>query len=204
MKRFFDRTVAITGLVFLTPILAVVAILVCLSSSGPVIFRQERVGRNGKPFILFKFRSMSVSEAAEKGHFNVGDFERVTPVGRFLRKTKLDELPQLWNVLKGDMSVVGPRPEVRKWVEAYPERWARVLTVQPGITDPASIYFRNEEQLLSAQKDPEEYYRSVVLPKKLDMYEEYVKTHSFMGDVWIVLRTMGAVVLTQGTVNRGQ
>jgi lipopolysaccharide/colanic/teichoic acid biosynthesis glycosyltransferase len=117
----------------------------------------------------------------------------VTRVGKLLRKTKLDEFPQLWNVLVGDMSLVGPRPEVRKWVEAYPDRWAKVLAVRPGITDPASIEFRNEEELLAAAPNPETYYRKVILPRKLDLYEEYVETRSFWGDVGILLKTVWAV-----------
>jgi lipopolysaccharide/colanic/teichoic acid biosynthesis glycosyltransferase len=117
----------------------------------------------------------------------------VTRVGKLLRKTKLDELPQLWNVLVGDMSLVGPRPEVRKWVEAYPDRWSKVLAVRPGITDPASIEFRNEEELLAAAPDPKTCYRDVILPRKLDLYEEYVETRSFWGDVGILLKTVWAV-----------
>ena len=135
------------------------------------------------------------SPTSESGAFDVGDTSRVTAVGRFLRKTKLDELPQLWNVLRGDMSLVGPRPEVRKWVEAYPERWAKVLTVRPGITDPASIAFRNEEELLTAAPDPENYYRNVILPRKLALYEQYVATRSFWGDVGILLKTVWTVVV---------
>jgi len=194
LKRVFDFFVALTGLVFLMPFLVVVTILVRISSSGRVFFCQERVGRKGQTFVLFKFRTMRMADGAEKGHFDAGNSERVTQLGRFLRKTKLDELPQLWNVFKGDMSLVGPRPEVRKWVEAYPERWARVLTVRPGITDPASIVYRHEEDILASSPDPERTYRDEVLPHKLDLYEEYVKTRSFWGDVWILMRTAWVVV----------
>ena len=137
---------------------------------------------------------MTVQAGTEKGSFEAGSARRVTPVGRFLRKTKLDELPQLWNVIKGEMSLVGPRPEVRKWVDAYPARWARVLEVKPGITDPASIVFRNEEELLAAAKDPEDAYRNAILPRKLDLYEEYLRTRTFWGDVGIIFKTMRVVV----------
>jgi len=130
----------------------------------------------------------------ESGEFDAGDTSRVTSVGRFLRKTKLDELPQLWNVLKGDMSLVGPRPEVRKWVEVYPERWARVLTVRPGITDPASIEFRHEEKLLATSQDPERTYRDEILPRKLALYEQYVATWSFWGDIAILIKTFWTVL----------
>jgi lipopolysaccharide/colanic/teichoic acid biosynthesis glycosyltransferase len=119
----------------------------------------------------------------------------VTGVGRFLRKTKLDELPQLWNVLFGEMSLVGPRPEVRAWVGAYPERWAVVHRVRPGITDPASIEFRNEEELLSVAVNPDAYYRDVILPRKLDLYEEYIRSRTLSGDIGIVFRTVAAVLM---------
>ena len=136
---------------------------------------------------------MSVKRGTEDGSFDVGSTRRVTRFGRFLRKTKLDELPQLWNVLKGDMSLVGPRPEVRKWVQIYPERWKRVLKVKPGLTEPASIEFRNEEELLARSKNPEHTYRTVILPRKLDLYEEYVKTQSLFGDIRILFRTIWIV-----------
>ena len=124
----------------------------------------------------------------------MGNRRRVTGVGRLLRATKLDELPQLWNVLKGDMSLVGPRPEVRQWVAAYPERWARVLTVKPGITDPASIVYRDEESILARSPDPERTYREDILPHKLDLYEEYVRSRNFFGDIGIILKTLFAVI----------
>ena len=137
---------------------------------------------------------MTVQRGTERGSFDVGSSARVTRVGKLLRKTKLDEFPQLWNVLVGDMSLVGPRPEVRKWVEAYPDRWSKVLAVRPGITDPASIEFRNEEELLAAAPGPETCYRDVILPRKLDLYERYVATQSLGGDIGILFRTMWAVV----------
>ncbi|GAB6095170.1 hypothetical protein JCM14469_14220 [Desulfatiferula olefinivorans] len=145
-------------------------------------------------FKLYKFRSMSIKNNAEDGSFEPGDNSRVTKLGAFIRKTKLDELPQLINVLKGDMSIVGPRPEVRKWVDVYPERWAWVLTVKPGITDPASIYYRNEEDLLSKAEDPETFYRDHILPDKLDLYEEYVRTRTFWGDVGLIMKTILSVL----------
>ncbi len=137
-------------------------------------------------------------EGSEKGTFEAGSSARVTPFGRLLRKTKLDELPQLWNVLKGDMSLVGPRPEVRKWVDVYPERWDLALKVRPGITDPASIVYRNEEKLLAQSPDPQRTYLEEVLPHKLDYYEEYVKTHNVCCDIRIVLKTFRVVV--QGAI----
>ena len=118
----------------------------------------------------------------------------MTPFGRLLRAWKLDELPQLWNVLRGEMSFVGPRPEIRKWVEVYPERWRRVLAIKPGITDPATLYYRNEEEVLAASPDPDQTYRDVILPHKLDLYEEYVIKKTFLGDFRIILETIGRVV----------
>jgi len=140
---------------------------------------------------------MTVLKAVEQGAFDAGNTSRVTQVGRLLRKTKLDELPQLWNVLVGDMSLVGPRPEVRKWVEVYPERWARVHTIRPGITDPASIEFRNEEEILAAAENPEATYREVILSQKLALYIDYVDRHSFWGDLGILVKTV-CVVLVAG------
>lgn len=161
---------------------------------GPVYFRQERKGYSGRTFKLIKFRTMSVAQNSEKGSFDIGDKSRITPLGRILRKTKIDELPQLINVLKGDMSLVGPRPEVKKWTEVYPEKWDIVLSVKPGITDNASIEFRNEEEILSTAEDPEAMYRDVVLPRKLDLYIDYVNNHSFRGDLKIIFKTIVTVI----------
>jgi len=183
----------LVGLVALSPLLGLLWLAVVVESGLPGLFRQRRVGRGGGEFVLLKFRTMTVNREAEKGAFEAGSSARVTGIGRFLRKTKLDELPQLWNVLVGDMSLVGPRPEVRKWVDAYPERWAKVLTVRPGITDPASIEFRHEEEILAKASDPELAYREEILPRKLDLYEQYVATQSFWRDVGILVRTVWAV-----------
>jgi lipopolysaccharide/colanic/teichoic acid biosynthesis glycosyltransferase len=136
---------------------------------------------------------MTVRRDSERGIFDPGDKSRYTRTGRFLRATKLDEFPQFWNVLAGDMSVVGPRPEVRQWVNVYPERWKTVLSVKPGITDPASIEFRNEETILANSKDPVQTYRDIILPRKLDLYERYVARNSLMGDIGIVLKTFLAL-----------
>lgn len=192
-KRMLDFCGAALGLLILSPVLIAFAIVVVLTSGFPILFRQRRVGRNGCDFTLYKFRTMTVLAGAEKGVFEAGDTRRITRIGRFLRKTKLDELPQLWNVLLGDMSLVGPRPEVRKWVEAYPERWAKVLQVCPGITDPGAILFRHEEEILKSARDPEQTYRDFVLPRKLDLYEQYVDSHSMFTDLKILVRTFVAL-----------
>lgn len=198
LKRIEDLVLSAFGLLVLSPLLLMVAVIVRLTSLGPALFRQLRVGCNGRNFILFKFRTMNLQQDAYKGSFDAGSSTRVTRIGRVLRKTKIDEFPQLWNVLIGDMSIVGPRPEVRKWVDAYPERWAKVLTVKPGITDPASIYYRNEEELLAKADDPEAYYRDYILPHKLDLYEEYVRTRSFCGDICIIIKTISSVLFPKG------
>ncbi len=137
---------------------------------------------------------MRPSPGVEKREFEPGDSFRVTPLGRFLRKTKIDEWPQLANVLKGEMSMVGPRPEVPKWVAAYPERWKIVHRVKPGITDPASVIYRNEEEILAAAADPEAAYRDEILPRKLALYERYVGSHGFGRDLGIIIKTVFAVI----------
>jgi lipopolysaccharide/colanic/teichoic acid biosynthesis glycosyltransferase len=194
-KRIFDIFFSATGLFLLSPLLVVIAFMIWVCDGFPVLFRQSRVGKNGREFILFKFRTMSLPAPGIEAAFDAGDTKRVTRLGSFLRKTKLDELPQLWNVLMGDMSFVGPRPEVRKWVDAYPDRWAQVHQVKPGITDPASIYFRNEEDLLAKSEDPKAFYYEHILPQKLDLYIQYVKTQSFRGDVFLIFKTILAVFL---------
>ena len=194
LKRIFDFTVSLASLILLSPFFILIMAGIIIFDSRPVLFRQMRVGMNGSDFLLNKFRTMRVVREAASGTFDAGDTSRITKIGAFLRKTKLDELPQLWNVFKGDMSLVGPRPEVRKWVDAYPERWANVLTVKPGITDPASIYYRNEEKLLAQADDPVACYRDQILPHKLDLYEEYVRTRTFWGDIALIFKTIMLVL----------
>ena len=193
MKRFFDLTFSLAMFVFLSPLLIAVSLLIVVFDGRPVIFSQFRVGLEGKKFLLYKFRSMSVEPKAVFGTFDVGHSTRVTRFGKILRKTKIDELPQLWNVILGDMSIVGPRPEVRKWVDYNPNRWLKIHSVRPGITDPASIYFRNEEKTLSLSTDPENAYKEEVLPKKLDFYDDYVNSHSFSSDLKIIFQTFLAL-----------
>lgn len=190
MKRFFDFVSSLCGILILLPLFVILAFAVVIDTGFPVFFLQKRVGLYGRPFYIYKFRTMTLLKDASQGSFDAGDSRRVTPVGRVLRRTKLDELPQLWNVLRGDMSLVGPRPEVQKWVDVYPERWSRVLSLRPGITDNASLEFRNEEELLAASSNPEKTYSDEVLPRKLDLYEDYVQNHSLAGDIRIIFRTI--------------
>lgn len=197
MKRCFDMAAAAAGCIVLSPVFLIISLLVRLSSEGPVIFRQRRVGRNGTDFTLFKFRTMRVAEGSEMGRFDAGDVSRTTKTGQILRKFKLDELPQLWNVLKGDMSMVGPRPEIRYWVDRYPEKWAAILSVRPGITDPASLMFRNEEELLAASDDPPKMYADIILPKKLELYESYVHSHTMLTDITLIAQTVFLVFFSR-------
>jgi lipopolysaccharide/colanic/teichoic acid biosynthesis glycosyltransferase len=195
LKRAIDILFSLAGLTLAWPVLALIGLAVLLTSGTPVLFSQERVGLNGRPFRLKKFRTMKILQGAEAGLFEPGNRVRSTAVGRFLRAYKLDELPQLWNVLKGEMSMVGPRPEVRKWVDAYPERWRKVLSIRPGITDPASLFYRDEEAILAASPDPEKAYREIILPHKLDIYESYLYNKTLSGDFGAIVETLGKIVL---------
>ena len=193
-KRIFDFIVAGTALLFLLPLFLFIAVFIKLDSKGPVFFRQKRGGRNGKYFDIFKFRSMTVKEKADGKDFDAGSCSRITWTGKIIRKTKLDELPQLINVIKGEMSLVGPRPEVETYIRLYQTRWDKILTVRPGVTDPASIKFRNEEELLAKAVNPEDEYRNVILPRKLGIYEDYVARISFLNDVKILFGTIFVVL----------
>lgn len=193
-KRIFDFIIGALLFLIFSPLMLFCAILVKVTSSGPVFFRQARGGQGGKYFKIFKFRSMTVKKASDGKDFDPGCDARVTGFGKFLRKSKIDELPQLINVLKGEMSLVGPRPEVMVYIELYPERWEKVLAIRPGITDPASIAFRNEEELLAQADDPEEEYRQEILAKKLDIYEDYVDHISLFKDIKILFATVFVVL----------
>lgn len=194
MKRLFDFICTVMLLFLIALPLLLVSFLIKLTMPGPIFFVQNRVGKNGKLFKLIKFRTMKVADGKSKGSFDAGDTSRITPVGNFLRKTKIDELPQLLNVIKGDMSLVGPRPEVQMWTEVYPEKWAIVHKVKPGITDEASITFRNEEVILKNAQNPTETYKNQILPQKLALYIQYVQNQSFLGDLKILIRTFGHVL----------
>ena len=194
MKRIFDVTASGLGLILLSPLFLIMAIWIKADSPGPVFYRQTRVGRGNRDFRLFKFRSMKVG-ADKKGLITVGGRDpRVTRSGYYIRKYKLDELPQLINVFKGDMSLVGPRPEVRKYVDLYTPEQLHVLDVRPGITDLASIRYRNENELLAQACDPEQYYREVVMQDKLRINSEYIADRSFFKDIKIIFLTFKAIV----------
>ena len=194
MKRLFDIIASGCGLLVLSPILVIVAIWIKLDSKGPVFYRQVRVGRYNKDFKIYKFRSMRVG--SDKGSLvTVGGRDpRITRSGYFIRKFKIDELPQLINVFTGDMSLVGPRPEVRHYVDYWTPEQMRVLDVRPGITDPASIRYRNENELLATAEDPEKYYIEVIMQEKLKLYLEYVRDSSFWYDIKLIFQTFLVIV----------
>lgn len=194
-KRVLDVLCSAAGLLVLSPLLILIAVLVRLDSPGPVFFRQERVGRHGRSFRIHKFRTMRHVAAPDGPAITVRGDARVTRVGAVLRRFKLDELPQLIDVLRGEMSLVGPRPEVPEYVSHYPEaERAIVLSVRPGITDRASIEFSDEGALLAQAADPHRYYIDEILPVKLRYYVEYVRTQSLLGDIGIILRTLRKIV----------
>lgn len=191
-KRIFDIFCSALGIIVLSPLLLIAALAVGLTSRGGVFFKQERVGRGGKLFKIIKFRSMSRRNEGPK--VTTGNDSRVTAVGRIIRKAKIDELPQLFNVLKGDMSFVGPRPEVPEYVALYNEEQRQVLLVKPGITGIASIRFRNENELLTESSDPEKTYIEAIMPKKIMLDLEYIPNAGVMYDFKLIIKTLLAVV----------
>ena len=194
-KRIFDIVFSFFGLIVLSPLLLFISLFIALESKGGVFFIQKRVGRNNRDFSLIKFRTMKV-HSEHKGLFTIGQRDpRVTGIGYFLRKYKIDEFPQLLNVLRGDMSIVGPRPEVRKYVELYTPEQSLVLTVRPGITGLASLEYVHENKLLGDSDNPEETYLKEMMPRKLELNLEYVKSASFMSDLRIIFKTFSKVFL---------
>ena len=195
MKRLFDIIASGCGLLVLSPILLVVAIWIKLDSRGPVFYRQVRVGYKNKDFRIFKFRSMRIG--SDRGSLVTigGRDPRITRSGYFIRKYKLDELPQLINVFIGDMSLVGPRPEVRHYVDYWTPEQTHVLDVRPGITDPASIKFRNENELMGLAENPEDYYIHVIMQEKIKLYLEYVENASFWYDIKLIFQTFKVIVM---------
>ncbi|MCA4806980.1 sugar transferase [Myroides odoratimimus] len=194
VKRLFDIISSGIGLIFLSPIFLFLAIWIKIDSQGPVFYKQVRVGKDGKDFKIFKFRSMCQG-SDKKGLITVGGRDpRVTKSGYYIRKYKLDEFPQLINVFVGDMSVVGPRPEVRKYVDLYNEEQLRVLSVRPGITDIASIKYRNENELLEKAEDPDKTYIEEIMPDKLKYNLEYIDKASFIYDIKLIFITFKEIV----------
>ena len=190
IKRVCDFILSLIGIIVLSPIFIIVSIAIKLDSKGKILFLQKRVGRYGKEFNIYKFRTM-VSDAERLGkQITVGNDNRITKVGAFLRKYKIDELPQLFNVLKGDMSLVGPRPEVPKYVKLYSDEQKKVLKVRPGITDMASLRYKDENEILGKVDNPEEYYINVIMKDKLNLNLEYIEKSNIFFDLYLIIKTV--------------
>ena len=196
-KRALDILAATAGLILLSPVFGLVACCIKLTSRGPVLFRQVRIGKDGRPFRILKFRSMMQSSIGDLKITVAGD-SRVTRVGKFLRRHKVDELPQLWNVIRGQMSLVGPRPEVPVYIEEYTREQRMVLSVRPGITDPGSLVYRHEEEILADHEDPEQFYRTQILPDKLARNKAYLEKITLRNDIRIILKTISSSFLFTG------
>jgi lipopolysaccharide/colanic/teichoic acid biosynthesis glycosyltransferase len=194
-KRVLDILTASVGLILLSPVLAIAACCIKLSSRGPVFYRQVRIGQDARPFQILKFRSMTMETSERDLKITIAGDSRVTPVGEFLRRYKVDELPQLWNVIRGDMSLVGPRPEVPVYIEEYTPEQRVVLSARPGITDPASLAYRYEEEILAGQTDPEQFYRTKILPDKLVRNRTYLEKITFQNDIRIIVKTISSSFL---------
>jgi len=194
IKRLFDILSSLVGLVILCPILFIISLVVVSTSRGGVFYTQIRVGKNSKEFKLLKFRTMK-PDSDKSGQLTIGDNDsRITGVGSLLRKFKLDEIPQLLNVIKGEMSIVGPRPEVPKYVNLYSKEQLKVLSVRPGLTDLASIEFINENEILGNSENPEKEYVEVIMPTKLELNIQYIENQSFLGDIKLIFRTFGKIL----------
>jgi lipopolysaccharide/colanic/teichoic acid biosynthesis glycosyltransferase len=194
VKRAFDIVASLSGLICISPFLIIICVIVGLTSKGGVFYFQERIGLNGIPFRLFKFRTM-FTNSDKKGLLTVGDRDpRITPIGYYLRKYKLDELPQLLNVVIGNMSIVGPRPEVKKYVDLYSEEQRRVLLVKPGITDYASLNYFDENELLAKTQNPEQTYIEEIMPAKLKLNAQYISEVGFVTDIKIIFKTLKRIV----------
>jgi lipopolysaccharide/colanic/teichoic acid biosynthesis glycosyltransferase len=193
-KRIFDVVASIIGLIVLLPVFIVIAILIKLNDKGPIFYKQKRIGQNFKPFELLKFRTMVVNADKIGPAVTKDGDQRITKIGKFLRKTKLDELPQIWNVIRGDMSIVGPRPEVEKYIQYYKDDYKEILKFKPGITDYATIKYRSEEEILSKYNDTESAYIKYVLSEKIKLYKTYIKKISFLTDLKIIFWTLWRIV----------
>jgi lipopolysaccharide/colanic/teichoic acid biosynthesis glycosyltransferase len=192
-KRIFDFIASLLGLILLSPFLVIIGVLVKISDKGPIFYRSKRVGQNFKPFYLLKFRTMVVNAEELGPSITKGGDQRITKIGKFLRKTKLDELPQLWNVIKGELSLVGPRPEVEKYISFYKDDYKEILKIRPGITDYAAIKFKNEEEILAKFEDVEKAYIENVLPEKIKLYKTYLNEIGFLTDLKIIFKTLWGI-----------
>lgn len=190
MKRLFDIVASFVGLIVFSPVMLIVAVTIKLTSEGPVLFSHKRLTMGMKEFSIYKFRSMVSNENREKNTVQIkGSSSEITKIGKIMRKTKIDELPQLWNILKGDMSFIGPRPELPRRLKYYDERQKGIFKVRSGISSPASIVFSDEEYLMNQVKDPEKFYIEQIMPYKIELNLYYIETRNFFGDIYLIIAT---------------
>lgn len=195
MKRLFDIVASFIGLIVFAPIMLIVAIIVKVTSPGPILFSQKRLTKGMREFNIYKFRSMVSNESREKNTVQIkGSSSEITPIGKVMRKTKIDELPQFWNILKGDMSFIGPRPELPRRLKYYDKRQKEIFTVRSGISSPASIVFSDEEYLMNQVKDPEKFYIQEIMPYKIELNLYYIRYQSFFYDIWLIIATLLKII----------
>ena len=195
MKRLFDIVASLIGLIVFTPVMLIIAIVVKMTSSGPVLFSQKRLTKGMKEINIYKFRSMVNNEFREKNTVQIkGSSSEITPIGKFMRKTKLDELPQFWNILKGDMSFIGPRPELPRRLKYYNSRQKEIFSVRSGISSPASIVFSDEEYLMNQVEDPEKFYIEQIMPYKIELNLYYIENQNFFYDIWLIIATLLKII----------
>lgn len=191
MKRLFDIVASLIGLIVFSPIMLAVAVIVKVTSPGPILFSQKRLTKGMREFDIYKFRSMVSNELREKNTVQIkGSSSEITPIGKFMRKTKIDELPQFWNILKGDMSFIGPRPELPRRLKYYNEKQKEIFSVRSGISSPASIVFSDEEYLMNQVQDAEKFYIEQIMPYKIELNLYYIKHQSFFYDIWLIIATL--------------
>ncbi|RMH20506.1 MAG: sugar transferase [Gammaproteobacteria bacterium] len=201
IKRMVDLAISVPALILLIPIFLLIGIVIRLDSPGPVFFRQVRIGQGGEPFRIHKFRTMVLDAQTKGGALTIGEDPRITRIGKLLRKYKIDELPQLFDVVRGTMSLVGPRPEVPEYVARYSDDQQKVLKLMPGITDPASIKYRNESELLAKARDPECEYCERILPDKIKINLEYAENAGVLSDIGVILSTLKSLVRSNNDAN---
>lgn len=195
MKRLFDIVASLVGLIVFFPLMIVVGIIVKITSPGPILFSQKRLTKGMREFSIYKFRSMTSNEAREKNTVQIkGSSSEITPIGKFMRKTKIDELPQFWNILIGDMSFIGPRPELPRRLKYYDERQKGIFAVRSGISSPASIVFSDEEYLMNQVENPEKFYIEQIMPYKIELNLYYIKHQTFFYDIWLIIATLLKIV----------
>ncbi len=194
LKRLIDILFSIAALIVLSPVIVIISLIIFFQSGSPIFFYQERVGKNWRKFKIIKFRTMIKNAHNIGPKISTNDDSRVTKAGRFLRKYKLDELPQLFNILKGDMSIVGPRPEIPKFVNVFSNEYSEILKIKPGLSDYAALIYSNEASLIEPSHNPEEYYKSEILPQKIKLYKRYIEEMGFLTDIKIIFLTIKSVV----------